>query len=167
MACGALFLRARPGNPAGLCLVVGAESIRCKGRMKMAGANLSTFMEGGKEYAVASRSPGPARHEPAAYLLPGFDEYILGYRDRSAILDTAVAGRTVMGANGMMLPTIIIDGSVAGTWKRTIGKQNIALELRPFSPLSPAHRRFRGCRCGAVREVHGAADCTGMAGDWR
>ena len=42
-----------------------------KAGMKMAGANLSTFMEGGKEYAVASRSPGPARHEPAVYLLPG------------------------------------------------------------------------------------------------
>jgi hypothetical protein len=105
-----------------------------KAGVAAAGSRLSPVTSGGNDYfmaAAADRHPG----EPAAYLLPGFDEYILGYRDRSAILDPVVAGRTVIGGNGMMLPTVVIDGIVAGTWKRSIGKQEIAIGVNPLPPL--------------------------------
>jgi hypothetical protein len=42
----------------------------------------------------------------------------------------------------MLLPTVVIDGSVAGTWKRTVKKQEIIIALYPFSPLSTAHKRL-------------------------
>jgi hypothetical protein len=54
----------------------------------------------------------------ATYLLPGFDEYILGYKDRSAVLRPEFSNRIVPGNNGMFLPTLIIYGQVIGTWKR-------------------------------------------------
>jgi hypothetical protein len=34
-----------------------------------------------------------------------------------------------------MLPTVVIDGIVAGTWKRSIGKQEIAIGVNPILPL--------------------------------
>jgi len=47
-------------------------------------------------------------------LLPGFDEFLLGSRDRSAQLDPAYADRIVPGGNGMVRPTIVSAGSVVG-----------------------------------------------------
>ncbi|HTC68136.1 MAG TPA: winged helix DNA-binding domain-containing protein, partial [Acidothermaceae bacterium] len=52
------------------------------------------------------------------FLLPGFDEYLLGYQDRGAVLPTEFAARIVPGSNGVFLPTVIADGLVVGTWKR-------------------------------------------------
>ncbi len=52
---------------------------------------------------------------PGAFALPGFDEYLLGYQDRSAVLDAAYAEKICPGGNGMFASTIIIDGRVAGT----------------------------------------------------
>jgi hypothetical protein len=51
------------------------------------------------------------------FLLPGFDEFVLGYGDRSAVLDPAFATRIVPGGNGMFLPTVVVDGRVVGTWR--------------------------------------------------
>jgi hypothetical protein len=50
------------------------------------------------------------------FLLPGFDEYVLGYGDRRAILDPEFADRIVPGGNGMFRPTVVVDGRIAGTW---------------------------------------------------
>ena len=48
----------------------------------------------------------------ATYLLPGFDEYLLGYSDRSAALDPAYAQRICPGGNGVFNPTIVIASGV-------------------------------------------------------
>ena len=43
----------------------------------------------------------PHDRSPKAYMLPAFDEYIIGYKDRSAVLDRLHASRLVPGNNGM------------------------------------------------------------------
>lgn len=76
--------------------------------------------------------------EPAAagvHLLPGFDEYLLGYGDRSAALAPEHANAIVPGGNGLFLPTIVSRGDVLGTWRRERGKKALRLELAPFEPL--------------------------------
>lgn len=52
------------------------------------------------------------------FLLPGFDEFLLGYQTRTAVLPAEYASRIVPGSNGVFLPTVISDGEVVGTWKR-------------------------------------------------
>jgi hypothetical protein len=59
-----------------------------------------------------------------AHLLPAFDEYLVGYSDRSAVLDPAAA-KSVNAGGGMPSPVIVIDGQVAGTWKRTLNKGRV------------------------------------------
>lgn len=76
----------------------------------------------------------PAR--PAVHALPGFDEYMLGYQDRSAALDARWANRIVPGNNGIFLPTLVVDGQIVGTWKRTISASRVAAEIEPFVPLT-------------------------------
>ncbi|MBE2236565.1 MAG: AlkZ family DNA glycosylase [Caldilineaceae bacterium] len=70
------------------------------------------------------------------HLLPGFDEYILGYGDRSAVLDPAHAQRICPGGNGVFNPTIVIAGAVTGVWKRTMKKGAVVIECAPFRTLT-------------------------------
>lgn len=51
------------------------------------------------------------------FLLPGFDEFTLGYGDRSAVLDPEFAARIVPGSNGMFLSTVVTGGRIVGTWR--------------------------------------------------
>ena len=53
------------------------------------------------------------------FLLPGFDEFVLGYGDRRAVLDPAFAERIVPGNNGMFRPTVVLGGRIVGTWQWT------------------------------------------------
>ncbi len=80
----------------------------------------------------------PLTHECAPYLLPGFDEYLLGYRDRSAVLDAQYAQQVCPGGNGVFQPTIVIEGRVVGTWKRVFKKGAAQLTPLPFTPFSAA-----------------------------
>lgn len=76
--------------------------------------------------------------------LPGFDEYLLGYQDRSAPLTAEHAAFTVPGSNGMFLPTIVVDGEVVGLWKRRVTTKETVVEARPFAPMpARAVARFR------------------------
>ncbi|GGS76614.1 hypothetical protein GCM10010156_39270 [Planobispora rosea] len=66
------------------------------------------------------------------FLLPGFDEFILGYQDRGAVLPAEFAGRIVPGGNGVFQPTVIGDGRVLGTWKHTGRGAKRTIATAPF-----------------------------------
>jgi hypothetical protein len=77
--------------------------------------------------------------EPAAsgvFALAGFDEYLLGYQDRSAPLAAEYAQRIVPGNNGMFLPTVVVDGAVVGTWKRTESTKKVTVDLSEFESMT-------------------------------
>lgn len=82
-----------------------------------------------------------ANDESGVFLLPGFDEYLLGYKDRGAVLAAEYARKIVPGNNGVFLPTIVVAGQVAGTWKRKLKKNAIEITLSPFAPLGSAEER--------------------------
>ena len=67
------------------------------------------------------------------FLLPGFDEFVLGYGDRRAILDPEFADRIVPGGNGMFRPTVVVDGRIAGTWQRTGRGAQRTVTATPFT----------------------------------
>lgn len=52
----------------------------------------------------------------SVYLLPGFDEFVLGYTDRSAVLAPAHFDLIVPGGNGVFKKTVVAAGQVVGTW---------------------------------------------------
>lgn len=76
-------------------------------------------------------------------LLPGFDEYLLGYTDRSAALAPHHAPLTVPGNNGMFKATVVAGGKVAGTWRKAQGAAERERQLagvvlaEPFDGLGP------------------------------
>jgi hypothetical protein len=70
------------------------------------------------------------------FLLPGFDEYMLGYGDRSAALPLEFADRIVPGGNGMFRSTVVADGQVVGTWLRSGRGPKRTVLATPFTRFS-------------------------------
>ena len=69
------------------------------------------------------------------HALPGYDEYILGYQDRSFPLDAEHLKHIVPGGNGAFLPMIVSRGKVVGTWQRTTTKNGVTVSPHPFGEL--------------------------------
>lgn len=76
-------------------------------------------------------------------LLAPFDEYLVGYKDRSAAVDPATT-RQVIGINGLVNASVVIEGRVAATWKRSMGSGNVAIALTPLRPLKQRERAAIG-----------------------
>lgn len=85
-------------------------------------------------------APGD-RRAAGVFLLPPFDEYVLGYGDRSHVLAAEHASRIVPGGNGVFKPTLVAGGRIVGTWARVRRRGGAELALDPFEDLSPARRR--------------------------
>jgi hypothetical protein len=90
---------------------------------------------------MSSELPVRDTPESPAHLLPGFDELLLGYKDRSAMVAARHAGRIVPGSNGMFVPTLVLDARVCGTWKRATRGKNVVLEASPFGRLTAAQKK--------------------------
>ena len=70
--------------------------------------------------APADGAPTPDRPLPEL-LLPAFDPYLLGWRDRGFAVAPEHA-RTVHPGGGIIRATIVADGRVTGTWRRDGGR---------------------------------------------
>lgn len=101
----------------------------CKGKLERVSLRA-------KEYWLGSIPPAGGHASkagvPPLRLLPGFDEYMLGYKDRSLILKPADASRVVPGNNGMFLPILLKNGRIRGVWKRLVRKRSVEVQLFPF-----------------------------------
>ncbi len=108
---------------------------------------LSTIELGGETYYLAgpdahgSAEAAPPGRLPATAALPGFDEYLLGYRRRAPALPEEYFERIVPGGNGIFLPMLVSHGTIVGTWKRSIGPKAVTVTLDPFTVLSESEQR--------------------------
>jgi hypothetical protein len=66
------------------------------------------------------------------HLLPAFDEYLIAYKDRSAVLPKAHQQRTV-SSNGIFRPIVVVDGEVAGLWRRTTVNRDLIVQVDLFN----------------------------------
>lgn len=67
----------------------------------------------------------------ATYLLPGFDELVLGYPDRLALLTEEQHKILAPGNNGVFMKAIVRRGQIVGTWRR----KATTLVHEPFAEL--------------------------------
>jgi hypothetical protein len=94
---------------------------------------LVTFRdEGGRQLIDLADAPRPDPDTPAPVrFLPAFDNAVLGYDDRSRIIDDAHRGLSVAGAR-----FVLVDGRVAATWTVAAG----IVVVTPLRTLSRAER---------------------------
>jgi len=80
---------------------------------------------------------------PAAssvHLMPAYDEYLIGYTDRSAAL-AAVHANKAISTNGIFQPIIVVNGQIEGVWRRTTVKDLVKIEINPFHLHNPQTTR--------------------------
>jgi hypothetical protein len=131
-----------PATRADLARWTGLPMTDVKAGIAVAGEQLTTVRVAGTEMfmdaALADAAPEPSDDWAA---LPGFDEFMLGYKDRSMMVDAAHMDAIVPGGNGVFQATIVRAGRVVGTWKRTLGTKVVTVSVTPLAPLKPAERR--------------------------
>ncbi|GAA4314161.1 winged helix DNA-binding domain-containing protein [Compostibacter hankyongensis] len=89
--------------------------------------------------------------KPSVYLLPAFDEYIIGYKDRKAVLPSGHQRRAISN-NGIFWPVVVVNGQVTGIWKRTLKKNGVDILPEFFDPdarIDP--RRLKAAKEAFVR----------------
>lgn len=102
--------------------------------VKAARGELVVFRdERGRELLDLPDAPRPDPDTPAPVrFLPAFDNAILGYHDRSRIIDAAHLGLSVAGHR-----TVLVDGRVTATW--TV--RDHQLHISPLRPLTALERQ--------------------------
>ena len=75
---------------------------------------------------------------------------MLGYKDRTAALALEHTNRIVPGGNGMFLPTLVNNGQVVATWKKTVRSKSQTILITPLeapsdvqlAAVTPALKRY-------------------------
>ena len=101
-------------------------------------------------------TPGLEEAPDGVRVLPGFDEYMLGYADRSAPLAGRPLSTVVPGSNGMFLSTIVVNGEIVGTWRRTVKAKVVQITAEPFGTLT------KGARTAFERAARTYGDYLGL-----
>ena len=70
-------------------------------------------------------------------LLPLFDNYLIGYRDRSAMFDPAV--RSLIYDRGVIKATVVCDGRVIGSWQLERPGKPATIRVTPFERFTRHH----------------------------
>lgn len=126
-------------------------------------------------YLASSADTGqlgaPPRQRSRVLLLPAFDEYLLGYRDRDLAIPPEHFERAVPGKNGIFFPVMAESGRLVGTWRATPKGSMREARAEPFERMTERRRagfaagireyaRFLGTRVTVTAET---TDATALA----
>ncbi|WP_442811107.1 winged helix DNA-binding domain-containing protein [Streptomyces sp. NBC_01217] len=89
--------------------------------------------DGGTLFDLPGASRPPAETPAPPRLMAMWDSILLAYADRSRVIPPAYRP-LVIRRNGDVLPTLLVDGHVAGVWRPADG----GIEATAFHPLPPA-----------------------------
>ena len=105
--------------------------------LEVAGAALEASVVGGRTYwsaPLADRLPADAPRR--AHLLQAYDEYVVAYRESRDVVG-ADALAPARGARRSLHP-LVVDGRLAGRWRREVRAASLAIELELARPLDGA-----------------------------
>ena len=130
---------------AGLTIKEAQQGVESNGKM------LEPTTIDGRVYWTAEGTNGSSTRSSGALLLPNYDEYLIAYRDRTPVVDSARAANIVARSNGAFANHLVLDGRLAGSWSRTLKAGSVLIEVAPYIKLNAAQ----------TRAVRAAADCYG------
>ncbi len=106
----------------------------------LAGAALRHERVDGDDYwSDAEVAPTTGRPALVAHLIPNYDEYTVGYRDRAAVVHADRPFDPSLFSFGNVLSNIVtVDGRVRGAWRRPVARGGVRVEIRLLDRLEPA-----------------------------
>jgi uncharacterized protein YcaQ len=101
-------------------------------------------VEGHHAYVLAGDTAFPAPR-PSLRLLPEYDVYIMGFREREHLVPELVKAQVAAHGKGRYegpagTPFLVIDGVCAGIWKRKKSAKRIEVTVEPARTLTSAER---------------------------
>ena len=87
-------------------------------------------------------APGPAATAPASpavFLLPMYDEFGIAYRDRKLL--SSVPRPKHVTERDVFAHLLVIDGELAGRWRRQVQARSAVIDVQPFRSLTGAEIR--------------------------
>jgi len=94
----------------------------------------------GQTYWMPNTDFRPSDGKNEVHLLPAFDEYIVGYKDRTAVI-TSENHQKAVSSNGVFRPVIIKNGRVIGLWKKATSRKKI-ITVTLFEPVDNATQQL-------------------------
>lgn len=88
---------------------------------------------GDETYWIPDSFSFPKKEKTIFHFLPAFDELVISYRNRTAILSLEEQ-KKAFTANGIFKPVITENGKAIGLWKRTLKKETVIIETSFFQP---------------------------------
>ncbi|MFC8599883.1 MULTISPECIES: winged helix DNA-binding domain-containing protein [unclassified Isoptericola] len=144
-------------GPASVRDVARGLGVRGVGAMKRALALLElrvyTAPDGRELLDLADADLTPADTPAPVRLLPRWDQLLVALDERSRLLDAEHAG-LVYRRNADVLPTLWVDGRVAGTWSLDVDARRATVHLEPFTGDAwAAHRDELEAEAGSLLDL--------------
>lgn len=112
-----------------------------KNGIEMVKSQFMTEMLNGRVYWFPDSVPPKKVKSPTAYLLPNYDEYFIGFKDRSAIGEVAQKAGIQGNDPALIAHIIILDGQIVGGWKRTLKKDEVLVEASLITKLGKSEQQ--------------------------
>ena len=104
-----------------------------KKALEMVKSNFSSTVVEDKIFWYRDHSSEMSDQPITASLIPAFDELIISYKDRQAVLPDENHSKAVY-TNGIFRPVILLNGRVVGIWKQTVKKEHLTVTAELFDP---------------------------------
>jgi hypothetical protein len=101
---------------------------------------LSETIEG-QTYWFSEVRPPLHTNTATAYLLPNYDEFFIGFKDRSAIGKVIEKAGFQKDDAALLANIVILNGQVVGSWKRILEKEKVRVETSLLIKPSPAENK--------------------------
>ncbi|MEX2151938.1 MAG: winged helix DNA-binding domain-containing protein [Gemmatimonadaceae bacterium] len=109
--------------------------------IQIAGRELELLELGEKRYWFTPRTRSAPKESPTAHLLPNYDEYFIGFKDRGAIGQRLGDLKLITGGDALIAHIVFVDGQIVGGWKRTFDNQTVTVHLDLLTTLSGQERK--------------------------
>lgn len=113
--------------------------------LEIVGSRLSRDVVNGVAYWSDPTLTADDIVSPRVDLVQAYDEYIVGYTESKYLLEPVSIDRAIYNH------VIILDGRVAGCWKRTMSKNSVLIEVLLYRPFGPGEKRA----LQAAADAHG------------
>ncbi len=122
---------------------------------------IEILIEGKKTYLLRRDLPTLKRTRVtrSAKLLPHFDVFLLGHRDKSELVDPG-QHKEVFRSAGWISPTILLDGRINGTWSYERKGSRLLVTLKPFASFPRWARRPLREEAESLQRFLGAGSLT-------
>jgi hypothetical protein len=135
------FTTRGPATPRDFSWWSGLTIAAAKRGLDMVGSDLEQATVDGQTYWFHASQPSRRRTSTTTHLLPNYDEYFIGFKDRSAIGEKLKAAHVTVSSDALAAHIVFIDGQIVGGWKRTLTSKSVVVHLNLLMPLTEDEQR--------------------------